>query len=317
MSDNMELVPPGLENPNHSIVNGITKTIENFIGKHPENVSTWIDGKNTIIQISNVGIRDPLFYDLSYLVENTTIEDKLKIFDMPAKCVIANERIARFVCTVHELVEFIESQNTSGGEEDDGSRLVSPIKKFTNRLSSSHTFKRAEEIVNPSTNDDSSKIKVYIIGNPESHYQNTEGQPCTYITWKVIDIIQIDAGTTWEDEALRNRLSTLKASSNIPSNIGKYGSFNIAFKANNENLKTENGTLIGRLPEFILSSSIKIGDIIDSRNYVDADLWSSPFNYQTSDYDYQKFDEFYDDTLDPYKEPFGKTLIPDGAIITI
>ena len=310
MSNDMELVPPGLENPNHSIVNRINISIGNFIGKHPENVSTWIDGKNTIIQISNVGIRDPLFYDLSYLVENTTIEDKLKIFNMPAKCVIANERIARFVCTVYELVEYIKSQDSASEPS------VSPvIKKFTNRLSSSHAFKRAEEIV--LNNEDSSKIKVYIIGNPESHYQNTEGQSCAYVTWTVIDIIQIDAGTTWENEALRNRLSALKASSNIPSNMGKYGSFNIAFKANNENLKTENGTLIGRLPEFILSSSIKIGDIIDSRNYVDADLWSSPFNYQTSDNDYQKFDEFYNDTLDPYKEPFGQTLIPDGAIITI
>ena len=66
-------------------VEEINNAIEKFIGKHPENVSMWIDGKTTMIQISNVGIRDPLFYRLSYLVENTTIEDKLTIFKMPAK----------------------------------------------------------------------------------------------------------------------------------------------------------------------------------------------------------------------------------------
>ena len=287
----------------------INNAIEKFIGKHPENVSMWIDGKNTMIQISNVGIRDPLFYRLSYLVENTTIEDKLTIFKMPAKCVIANDRIARFVCTVHELVEYIESQDTASEP------LASPnIKKFTNRLSSSHAFKRAEEIV--LNNEDSSKIKVYIIGKPESRYQNEEGSPCTYVTWTVIDIMKIDAGTTWEDEAFRNKLNELKVSLDISSNSGTYGSFNIAFKAANENLKVENGKLIGRLPEFVLNPSIKIGDIIDSRDYVDADIWGGN-NYQISTEDYQKFDNFNNDTLDPYKEPFGKTLIPDGAIITI
>ena len=292
-------------------VEEINNAIEKFIGKHPENVSMWIDGKNTMIQISNVGIRDPLFYRLSYLVENTTIEDKLTIFKMPAKCVIANDRIARFVCTVHELVEYIESQDTASEP------LASPnIKKFTNRLSSSHAFKRAEEIV--LNNEDSSKIKVYIIGKPESHYQNENQSPCSYVTWTVIDIIKIDAGTTWEDEAFRNKLNELKVSLDISSNSGTYGSFNIAFKAANENLKVENGKLIGRLPEFVLNPSIKIGDIIDSRDYVDADIWSgSGLNYQTTLDGYQKFDNFNNDTLDPYKEPFGKTLIPDGAIITI
>ena len=292
-------------------VEEINNAIEKFIGKHPENVSMWIDGKNTMIQISNVGIRDPLFYRLSYLVENTTIEDKLTIFKMPAKCIIANDRIARFVCTVHELVEYIESQDTASEP------LVSPnIKKFTNRLSSSHAFKRAEEIV--LNNEDSSKIKVYIIGKPESHYQNEEGSPCTYITWTVIDIMKIDAGTTWEDEAFRNKLNELKVSSDISSNSGTYGSFNIAFKANNENVKIENGTLIGKLPEFVLNPSIKIGDIIDSRDYVDSDIWSgSGLNYQTSLDDYQKFDTFNNYSLASYDKPFGKTLIPDGAIITI
>ena len=291
-------------------VEEINNAIEKFIGKHPENVSIWVDGKNTMIQISNVGIRDPLFYRLSYLVENTTIEDKLTIFKMPAKCVIANDRIARFVCTVHELVEYIESQDTASEP------LASPnIKKFTNRLSSSHAFKRAEEIV--LNNEDSSKIKVYIIGKPESHYQDENQNNCAYVTWTVIDIMKIDAGTTWENEAFRNRLNELKVSLDISSNLGTYGSFNIAFRTNNENIKIENGTLIGKLPEFVLSPSIKIGDTIDSRDYVDDDVWSDGYNYQRYIEDYQKFGDFNNYSLASYDKPFGKTLIPDGAIITI
>ena len=288
-------------------VDEINKAIEKFIGKHPENVISWIDGKNAIFQLSNVGLRDKLFYRLAYLVENTTIEDKLTIFKMPAKCVYVSDQTARFVCTINELVEFVKSQDTS-------SPLATPeLKKFTNRLVSSNTFKRAELIV--SNSGDSSKITVYIIGNPQNHYDNGN-----YVTWKVLDIIDIDAGTTWENEAFRERLNKIKGSSGISSNEGEYGTFNIAFKSK-ENVNIENSTLVGKLPEFVLDPSIKIGDTIDSRDYVDGDVWpSSGWNYQTNNDDYQKFNLFSDDTLsisDVECPPLGKTLIPDGAIITI
>lgn len=288
-------------------VDEINKAIEKFIGKHPENVISWIDGKNAIFQLSNVGLRDKLFYRLAYLVENTTIEDKLTIFKMPAKCVYVSDQTARFVCTINELVEFVKSQDTS-------SSLATPeLKKFTNRLVSSNTFKRAELIV--SNSGDSSKITVYIIGNPQNHYDNGN-----YVTWKVLDIIDIDAGTTWENEAFRERLNKIKGSSGISSNEGEYGTFNIAFKSK-ENVNIENSTLVGKLPEFVLDPSIKIGDTIDSRDYVDGDVWpSSGWNYQTNNDDYQKFNLFSDDTLsisDVECPPLGKTLIPDGAIITI
>lgn len=289
-------------------VDEINKAIEKFIGKHPENVTSWIDGKNAIFQLSNVGLRDKLFYRLVYLVENTTIEDKLTIFKMPAKCVYVSDQTARFVCTINELVEFVKSQDTS-------SPLVTPeLKKFTNRLVSSNAFKRAEVIVS-NGGDDSSKITVYIIGEPQNRSDNGN-----YVTWKVIDIINIDAGTTWEDESFRAKLDKIKESSGISSGEGEYGTFNIAFRSK-ENVNIENGTLVGKLPEFVLDPSIKIGDTIDSRDYVDGDVWpDSGWNYQTNNYDYQKFNSFSGDTLSIDNvncPPLGKTLIPDGAIITI
>ena len=290
-------------------VDEINTAIETFIGKHPENVSVWIDGKTATIQISNIGLRDQIFYRLAYLVENTTIEDKLTIFKMPAKCVYVSDQTARFVCTINELVEFVKSQDTS-------SPLATPeLKKFTNRLVSSNAFKRAELII--SNGADSSKITVYIIGNPQNHSKSGEYD---YVTWKVLDIINIDAGTTWEDESFRAKLNKIKESSGIRSDEGEYGAFNIAFRSK-ENVNVENGTLVGKLPEFVLDPSIKIGDIIDSRNYVDGDVWpSSGWNYQTNDDDYQKFRSFSNDTLSIDNvncPPLGKTLIPDGAIITI
>ena len=298
-------------------VDEINTAIETFIGKHPENVSVWIDGKTATIQISNIGLRDPLFYRLSYLVENTTIEDKLTVFKMPAKCVIANERIARFVCTLNELVTFVEKANDSSIEPE--TPLSPHIKKFSNRLSTSHAFKRAEIIVNQVVNDDdSSKITVYIISEPSRHDNDEHGNRSPHVTWKVIGIMKIDAGTTWEDEEFRNRLYELKASQGLISNSGEYGAFNVYFDSFHSNkIYDEHGKLIGFNPEFVLDPSIKIGDTIDSRDYKDSDLWSNG-GYQTNENDYQKYSNFAGTQL--YSSPdiiFGKTLIPDGAVITI
>lgn len=300
-------------------VNEINRAIENFIGKHPQNVSVRIDGKTATIQISNIGLRDQIFYRLAYLVENTTIEDKLTVFGMPAKCVIANERIVRFVCTLNELVTFVESQDTTSEP-----LTSSNIKKFSNRLSTSHAFKRAEIIVNQVVNDDdtdeSSKIKVYIVSNPQAKTDYDSGRGTYYVSWEVIKIMDIDAGTTWEDEAFRERLRNLKSSSGVNSDKGEYGALNIAFEGGHNNSIVENGKLVGMLTEFTFDSSIKVGDIIDSRDYQDYDIWND-WGYQTDvEYGYQKFNSFCNDSLYPHSEndgPFGKTLIPDGAIITI
>jgi hypothetical protein len=307
-------------------VNDINESIEKFIGKHPENVVSWIDGKTAIVQLSNIGIRDKLFSRLAYLVENTSIEDNLKVFDMPAKCVYVSNQTIRFACTLNELVTYVELSNSKPPLNVKPGPMfnpfeMTPIKKFLNRLTTSNAFNRAQTIVKKlSDSDDSSKITVYIIGNPETHsYDAKTNNYSPYVTWKVLDIIKIDAGTTWEDETLRERLYNLKESSGIRNDLGEYGTFNIAF-GTTDNVNIVNDTVIGKLPEFVLDPSIKIGDTIDSRDYRDEDVWPNSWGYQTSDFEYQRYSNFsnnYYHAKGLNIPPYGKTLIPDGAIITI
>ena len=64
---------------------------------------------------------------------------------------------------------------------------------------------------------------------------------------------------------MREKINKIKESSGVSSDEGEYGTFNIAFHSK-ENTNIENGKLVGKLPEFVLKPSIKIGDIIDSRD---------------------------------------------------
>lgn len=81
-------------------------------------------------------------------------------------------------------------------------------------------------------------------------------------------------------------MRSLKKSSEIDYINGEYGSFNIAFGTRNptdKNTIFENGKLVEMLPGFTLDPSIKVGDIIDSRNYNDydngTDIWSNGCGY--------------------------------------
>ena len=129
----------------------ISFAIEEFVGKHPENVNIWVDGETTTIQISNSGIRDKLFSRLAYLAENTTIENNLTIFNMPAKCVYTSNQIIRFTCTVNELVSTVDNFNNPPRDcdYDAVSELHNvlyetfPIKKFFSRLTKSGTLKKS------------------------------------------------------------------------------------------------------------------------------------------------------------------------------
>ena len=175
-------------------------------------------------------------------------------------------------------------------------------------------LKKAQSIINKS----SSKIKVYIISNPQRITHHHEKG--LYVTWEVIGIMKIDASTTWNNESFVQELNDLKASTVGNRSSGNYGAFNIAFGIANENTKIVNDVFIKQLPEFVFDSSIKVGAIIDSCDYVNEDVWRTNNYYQEEVDDYFKYDDFYDQFL-PLKgidiKPYGETLIPDGAIITI
>ena len=87
-----------------NFVKKINAELALFSGKHPENIQMWKDGDNCIIQLSNVGVRDPFIYELADLVKNTNLEDGLELFGMPVKCSYASNSIVRFVGKSKEII---------------------------------------------------------------------------------------------------------------------------------------------------------------------------------------------------------------------
>lgn len=311
-------------------VDNINNAIEEFIGKHPENISTWVDGKTVTIQLSNSGIRDKLFSRLAYLVENTNIENDLILFNMPAKCVYASNQIIRFNCTVNELISSIKEYNEPSKDAaiadvdhlPNTVPITRPIKKFYNRLTGSNTLKKAQSIINKSSH----KIKVYFIGNRKEWDQGQDengNDQLPLVGYEVIDIIEIDANTTWNDESLIQKIDELRSSINLKTD-GDYGVFNINFNES-EKSKIVNNVYIGQLPEFVFDSSIKVGDIIYTRDYPTEDMSvidndGDAHQADISNYDFQRYYGFRDqypqiEEIDI--KPYGETLIPNGAIIII
>lgn len=311
-------------------VDDINDAIRDFIGKHPENVTTWIDGKTVTIQLSNIGVRDKLFSRLAYLVENTNIENGLILFNMPAKCVYASNQIIRFTCTVNELISSIKEYNVPSkvaaiADSDylpNTVPITRPIKKFYNRLTGSNTLKKAQSIINKS----SRKIKVYFIGNRQEWDQgqdeNGNDQP-PLVGYEVIDIMEIDTNTTWNDESLIQKIGELRSSMNLKTD-GDYGVFNIDFSII-EKSKIVNNVYIGQLPYFVFDSSIKVGDIIYTRDYPTEDMFVIDSNGDVhqadiNNNDFQRYYGFCDQRLQIEEidvKPYGETLIPNGAIIII
>jgi len=180
-------------------------------------------------------------------------------------------------------------------------------------LTRSGALKKAQTIINKSSH----KIKVYIISDPEEHKQDENDHQ--YVTWTVIDIMEIDANTTWNDGY--QEISDLFASKGLK--VGNFGAFNILLNGRaTDNSKIINDVYIGQLPEFVFDSSIKVGDVIDSRDYVNDLIWIDEPHYQTSYRNYQDYSDFNERYLslkgnDIDIKPYGETLIPDGAIIII
>ena len=306
-------------------VDEINSAIENFIGKHPENVNIWVDGETTTIQISNIGVRDKVFSRLAYLVENTTIENDLSLFNMPAKCVYASNQIIRFTCTINELDSCVKDYNNPPMDQDydpSSASIEFPIKKFYNRLTRSGALKKAQTTINKSSH----KIKVYFIGNRQEWDQEQDengNDQLPLVGYKVIDIIEIDTNTTWNDESFIQKIGELRSSMNLKTD-DDYEIFNINFGMS-EKSKIVNNVYIGQLPEFVFDSSIKVGDIIYTRDYPTEDMFVIDNNGDVhqadiDNNDLQHYHGFRDQMLQVEEvdiKPYGETLIPNGAIIII
>ena len=298
-------------------VKKINKTIIDFVRYHPDNVRVWSDNGKLIIQLSNISVRDKGLRYASFIANGTTLEDDFEIFGLPCKCTYASDSVLRFEGNSKDIIKSFENgEVTSDKITIEGipeEVKLSIIKKFTTRVVNSKAFYREmEKVTKEEDPNDGSTVKIYVIGNPQYQYQSTDSGSQEYVTWKVLGILEINAGTTWGDPDLYQQILAYKG--DINSDIGSFGSFNVAIDDTELGnvYKESDNTFDGKLPQFYLDDSVKVGDIIDSRDYHADGLWSS-FDYQTDDYDYQKFENSV--TVGDVK--LSDTMIYDGTVITI
>ena len=137
-----------------NFVKKINAELALFSGKHPENIQMWKDGDNTIIQLSNVGVRDPFINEIADLVKNTNLEDGLELFGMPVKCSYASNSIVRFVGKSEEIIEFVKNNQltieNAPGVTLPVKTVESVLKKVKDRVTTSKTFKKIEKIIEES-----------------------------------------------------------------------------------------------------------------------------------------------------------------------
>ena len=318
------------------LIHAINLSIKEFISKHSEKVSIWTDEGYMYIQLSNIGIRDEYFKFISYIANYTTNETLFSLFNLPCTCVYASETVLRFRGKTSEMVETIVSR-TKDNEGDvvnneyieigpnekisfnfDFERVANA--KIVNRILNSNRFNKAVEKEEEKKASNSSKIKVYIISGPETKQE--DGRDATWVEWTVTGILELEAGTTWNELANDPRLQDDRYILNSEGG-NRFGPFNIAFIDDYttdivNNIYQDDGTFVGKMPEFRLPASTKVGDKIDTRDYECDKIWNS-WGYQTDAFDYQLFNdkENYVNRNANHEKLFNESMVFDGTVITI
>lgn len=146
-----------------------------------------------------------------------------------------------------------------------------------------------------------SMIKFYLLGCPHDKQTENDYGTQNYVTYKVIDVLSVEAGTTFGE---LKSIITSKGYNiedlgiyNVDTNMSN-GSHGFIYQDNMSN------TIVGVQPGFSIKPSTKKGDIIDSRDYViegegydywRESSWSNVKNgyYQSSAWNgYQHCDEY-------------------------
>lgn len=297
-------------------VKKINKTIIDFVRYHPDNIKVWSDNGKLIIQLSNISVRDKGLKYASFIANGTTLEDDFELFGLPCKCTYASDSVLRFEGVSKEIVKSFENGDitpdkiTTEGISEETKLAI--VRKFTTRIINSKAFYREmERVTKEEDPSDGSKIKIYVIGNPQQQHSNDPDSD--YVTWKVLGILEINAGTTWGDPDLHEQVMAYKG--DISSDVGSFGSFNVAI--NDPELgnvyRDSDNAFDGKVPQFYLDDSVKVGDTIDSRDYHDEDLWNSAFDYQTNADSYQTFNG----NIAVGDVKLADTMIYEGSVITI
>ncbi len=100
-------IPEGFDINNRPAIDRVRYMIYDFINKHQSNVKIWTDGNMMIIQLSNVGVRDKNFSYIAHLVKYTKIEEDIRLFDLPCRCVYASNTVIRFCGSKNIIVNYL------------------------------------------------------------------------------------------------------------------------------------------------------------------------------------------------------------------
>jgi len=290
------------------------KAITKFIAEHSDCVTTWTDKDMMFIQLNYAGVRGTNLNYVSFIANNTLVEDNFVLFGLPCKCIYASNGVIRFCGKTVEMVETMTDENfvrnnMSNVSETLGipsEKVASIVKSVTTRVESNKQVQKSyeKEIWN-----DPSKITIYVLSNPQSKYNN--GSP--YATWTVIGILRVNAGTNFGISTFQNKLKKLRNDYfKTPENDDEktYGTFNLSFNDSygpNNIYQDDNSNIYAKAPEFLIGD-VKVGDIIDSRNYKNYKVWPSD-GYQRYDNDYQAYQD--------NRSEMQSLIIQDGTVLTI
>lgn len=297
-----------------SSVQKCNKAITKFIAEHSDCVTTWTDKDMMFIQLNYAGVRGTNLNYVSFIANNTLVEDDFVLFGLPCKCIYASNGVIRFCGKTVEMIETMTNENfvrnnmynvseTLGIPSE---KVASIVKSVTTRVESNKQVQKSyeKEIWN-----DPSKITVYVLSN----LQTVDNNNNPYVTWTVIGILRVNAGTYFGDRTFQNKLKKLRNDYLKTPNDdyeNTYGTFNLGFNNNYNpnNIYQENhGGIYAKAPEFLIGD-VKVGDVIDSRNYKNNKVWPNE-GYQTSSWDYQSYQN---DT-----SAMAYLIIQDGTVLTI
>lgn len=227
--------------------------------------------------------------------------------------ILSNEAKYAIECIKHEIKLNPGLRKAINESSDQCTKLVFTGSKIFNPAASNNSGSTSP--------DDSSKITVYVLSNPQQ--KGISGQE-DYVEWTVVGKLKLNAGVKWNDTAFHNAVNACKPSS---SEL-EFGVFNLRMNESSggNNMYQDDGTLGGKLPVFTFDDGTKVGDKIDTRNCrVTTGDYYGVFGYGGSEYqtyysDYNKYSDMESHTIycpNNQQQYVVDSMVMDGTIVIV
>lgn len=201
-------------------------------------------------------------------------------------------------------IDVAESTNTYVAKIlADAKRVAMGLKQKFAHIIGDVTKIDVEAIVNAGSKPATSKIKLYLLNVPSSKTTENKYGTQSYATYKVLKVLEVEAGTTFGElkEIIReNGYST-----------DSMGVFNVDQGMSDDKHSfvyqdNKSNTIVGVRAAFPLKAGIKAGDTIDTRDYLvenGYDVWENPAidneknGFYQSDARYRKCGHNFEDQI--------------------